>query len=147
MTAKQIIDRETERAEPGPDGCLLTTAYRNASGHGLVAFEGRQRLLHRFVLERRLGRTLSEGEQANHKCHQPACINPVHLYVGTQPENLAHYRLAGLPIARKLSIDQVREIRREIAQGASRRDLADRFGITENAVGLIENDVTWRGVS
>ena len=147
LTAKQVVDREIDRAARSEGGCLLTTAYRNASGHGLVAFGGRQVLLHRFVFEVMFEWELGEGEQVNHACHRPSCINPLHLYVGTQPENLAHYRRAGLSIARKLTIEQVREIRREIAQGTSRRAISDRFGITQGAVGLIERGLTWRGVS
>ena len=62
--------------------CRLTTSWRNASGHGVVAFAGRQLLLlHRLVLEVRLGRELAEGEQANQACQRPACINPYHLYM------------------------------------------------------------------
>ena len=106
----------------------MTTSWRNASGHGVVTFEGRQLLLHRLVLEVRLGRELAEGEQANHACHRPACINPDHLYVGTQRENLQHYCRAGLPPARKLTPAAVREIRRRHTEGASRRTEARRGG-------------------
>ena len=33
-----------------------------------------------MALEYRLGRPLAKGEQANHRCHRKACINPDHLY-------------------------------------------------------------------
>ncbi len=81
MSKAQVVEHELSRAT-AEGACRLTTSWRNASGHGVVTFAGRQLLLHRLALEVRLGRELAEDEQANHACHRPACINPEHLYVG-----------------------------------------------------------------
>ena len=100
-------------------------------------------LLTRLVLGVRLGRDLKDDEQANHSCHQPSCINPEHLCVGTQQDNMGHYRRAGLPTARKLTLDAVREIRRQLKDGKSKPKIAAQFGVTVRAVRFIELDETW----
>lgn len=147
MSAAAVVARELDRAVRKPNGCLLTVAYKKESGHGVVTFGGTTVLLTRLVLSVRLGRDLKDDEQANHSCHQPSCINPNHLYLGTQPENIKHYRQAGLPTARKLTIDAVREIRRQLEAGKPKSKIAAQFGVTSRAVRFIDLDETWHGVS
>ena len=142
MSKAQVVEHELSRATAA-GACRLTTSWRNASGHGVVTFAGRQLLLHRLVLEVRLGRVLAEGEQANHACHRPACINPDHLYVGSQKENVQHYSRAGLAPARRLTARAVSEIRRRHAEGASQTALGREFRVTQGAIHWIVKGVTW----
>lgn len=44
--------------------------------------------LHRKVLEFKMGRPLAPGMYACHTCDTPGCINPEHLYEGTQSQNM-----------------------------------------------------------
>lgn len=60
--------------------------------YGVILIRYRPRYVHRLMLEISLGRSLERGEQALHHCDFPRCINPAHLWVGTQADNLADMR-------------------------------------------------------
>lgn len=70
---------------------------RQRSGYGCVAYPGLRRPIgaHRVALELKLGRALEPGEQACHACDNPPCCNPLHLFVGSQTDNLADMRSKG----------------------------------------------------
>lgn len=60
------------------------------TGYGQVrAGADRGKLAHRAALEKKLGRPIRPGYQANHTCDVKLCINPEHLYEGTQLQNVA----------------------------------------------------------
>jgi hypothetical protein len=67
-------------------GCWNWTAHRNNKGYGVLRFRNERAYAHRvslIVFRRvRLGR-----KWALHRCDNPSCINPSHLYRGTCTEN------------------------------------------------------------
>lgn len=87
MSKAEVMAYELSRAIPD-NGCLITKAALTGAGYGAVTLRGQLVALHRLSLETRLGRSLQKGEQANHTCHRRACINPDHLYAGTQQDNI-----------------------------------------------------------
>lgn len=67
--------------------CIEWPYRRNKKGYGQVRSDGKMRLAHRVALEKRLGRKLLRDELVLHSCHNPPCINPAHLRIGTVAEN------------------------------------------------------------
>lgn len=59
--------------------CWLYEGCKSERGYGRFTYEGRNWSAHRFawiVLE---GRSIAEGEQLDHLCRVPSCVNPNHL--------------------------------------------------------------------
>jgi hypothetical protein len=66
--------------------CWYYTGTLNNRGYGLIDVNRKKMSAHRVALSNALGRPL-QG-QANHICDEPTCINPSHLYEGTQSDNI-----------------------------------------------------------
>lgn len=70
--------------------CWLWTGYVKPSGHGLTTWGGRPIHAHRLAWILKRGE-IADGMCINHKCHNPLCCNPNHMYVGTREQNMADY--------------------------------------------------------
>lgn len=83
-------------AKAGPDECWIWTASRNATGYGTIQAEGglRPLLSHRVVYELTCG-PIPAGMNVLHRCDNPACCNPDHLWLGSQIENIADMNIKG----------------------------------------------------
>lgn len=73
----------------GPEGCWPWLGVRNASGHGRVNRErGSPLYTHRVAYELSSGVRLAKGDLVCHRCDNPPCCNPAHLFVGTAADNI-----------------------------------------------------------
>ena len=92
-------------------------------------------LAHRVALAKELGRALLPDEVARHTCDNPRCVNPKHLVVGSQADNIRD--TAGKPKStvrtRVLTDVEVVELR-ALKGTATQSELAKQFGISRMAV-------------
>jgi hypothetical protein len=102
---------------------------------------------------------VANGRKANgvhvcHRCDTPSCVNPDHLWAGTNRDNISDrdgkgraYRPSGSKnINARLTADDVRAIRAACAAGANRTHLAKHYGITFSNVMQIQSRRAWRHV-
>lgn len=134
-----------------PDtGCWVWALSRFASGYGNTFFRGKSMQAHRAYWMKFRG-DIPDGLHVLHRCDNRACVNPEHLFIGTQTDNMADMRAKGRdryvqgvahPAAR-LSECDVREIRKRRAAGELLASIAAAFGITKSHTGEICSRKSW----
>jgi hypothetical protein len=128
----------------GTDDCWEWLGRSNDDGYGKISWSGKDLSAHRLSFEMTFGE-IPNGMEVLHKCDNPPCVNPNHLFLGTQTDNIRDMKQKkrGAEGERmgsaKLSSAQVEEIRQRYAKG----------GITTRALGKeynVDGSWVWRVV-
>jgi len=124
---------------------------RTPAGYGACGAGGNI-LAHRRSYEFFVG-PIPEGAIICHKCDNPGCVNPDHLYAGTSKTNSldrVRRKPNSFPVGEKhhlthLTNDDVRMIRR-LEKFIGQREIAKTFGICKSSVANIQGKRTWAHV-
>ncbi len=81
----------------GANGCWVWTATTRA-GYGIFWKDGRKQSAHRVSWEIANGQAPPAELEVCHRCDNPPCVNPWHLFLGTHSENM----LDGVAKGRKI---------------------------------------------
>jgi hypothetical protein len=131
-------------------GCWNWVAY-STEGYGrLTTYGGKQVKANRLSAHVFFDFDIDSELQINHKCDNSLCVNPKHLYAGTQSQNIQEAydrdrknRNQGIDNGQnKLSEDQVLQIRKD-AKYDTNRNVADKYGISCGLVSMIVNKKRW----
>lgn len=131
------------------NGCWEYTGALNNKGYGTIkrypegSSERRTFSVHRYVYQHVVG-GIPEGLLVLHKCDNPKCFNPSHLFLGTHQDNMddakAKGRMLGGPGAGKLTVDDERAIRHLYhAESCNQRALAKYFGVSQQHISRVVN--------
>jgi hypothetical protein len=135
---------------PSIGNCFLWTAYRNPLGYGTIMIDKSPQYAHRVSWWLAHG-TFPDG-CVLHKCDNPSCVRPCHLFIGTIADNIrdmtlkrrvAHSEKHGHA---KLSNEEALVMIRRKRLGESTRFLAREYGISQMAVSRAGRK-TWLDVS
>lgn len=90
----RLLDRFVLNTKKTPNGCVEWSLMRNKNGYGKILAFGEKRLSHRISYELFVG-PIPDGFYVCHRCDNPSCCNPSHLFVGTQKDNLGDAKRKG----------------------------------------------------
>ena len=138
-------------------GCIISAYSKNKLGYAQLGYKGKVVLHHRLVycLVNNLELASIAGLVVMHSCDTPGCINPSHLQLGTQQDNMtdkvSKRRQAGptgeLHGKVKLTADQVLAIRTLYAAGRhTQADLANIYPVTREAIRDIILRKRWKHI-
>lgn len=143
--------RIEERFIPEPNsGCWIWLAGLNDNGYAILHLRKIQESnvrIHRFVYEKCRGKKLPKKIFACHSCDVPCCINPFHIFAGTQLDNLRDCKKKGRNNrgtkngGNKLSEDQVRAIR---ADPSDPKKIALQYDVDPTHIYAIKRRHVWK---
>lgn len=134
-------------------GCHEWTRGKNSKGYGYLRFDGEDVRAHRLAFR------LAFGDFADrlrlmvlHKCDNPACCNPAHLFAGTHADNMKDMQAKGRGVKQsgsrnnyaRLNEDAVRRIRSMRAAGRPVAEIASHFNVHQTTVSKVITRATWR---
>lgn len=130
-----------------PDQCWPWKGFLSERGYGRTWINDKAFYAHRVIfalanpglIELEAPKDKSEGKFVLHRCDNPVCCNPAHLFLGTHLDNMRDKVLkhrspdySGDKGPRcKLTMDQARQARALRQEGAKIKTLAEMFGISE----------------
>ena len=145
---KTVKERFDIYSLPGP-GCWQWLGYKDNNGYGRLNVKGKPMLASRVSYLLHYGE-VPEGHYVCHKCDNPSCVNPEHLFAGTQADNVADMhnkgrdRKRGMPgskhHASKLNDTAVKEIRQSDAPDSF---FAKKFGVSRATIHAVRKGKTW----
>lgn len=117
-------------------------------GYGVLKFEGKTIRAHRAMWEKTHQKAMPRNRNALHKCDNPPCVNPDHIWPGTQAENVFDMHRKGRNSAgRTLTEAQVTEMKRLYRTGKYRqRDVETLFNSSKGQMSRIMNRKIWAWV-
>ena len=139
------------------DQCWEWNANKLPKGYGMIGAGGRlnrrQAYAHRVAYQLYVGE-IPKGMLVCHRCDNPSCVNPTHLFLGTQKDNIQdcvkkgrnkNGNSKGEKNGRaKLTVEDVLVIR---ASTLTSKKLALEYGVTAENIGLVRRGITWKCVS
>lgn len=130
----------------GPStGCHIWQGAVQNNGYGQIRREGKLYLVHRWVYAEHHGLCMFEidGEVVRHSCDTRLCVNPQHLVLGTQSQNMHDKKRPG-KIVKKLTREDAAAIKVRLGSGEVLRTIAKDFGVSTTMISNIKRGRAWR---
>jgi len=129
-----------------PDKCWVWTGATNGK-YGWFWFDGRPMMAHRFAWLLAIG-GVEDGLLVCHRCDNPPCVNPAHLFLGTTQDNTADRHTKGrshgpqganhaMAMLREADIPAIRQDARPS------RLLGRIYGVSKTQILRIKNRKSW----
>lgn len=149
---EQIVKRFFNKVDKS-EGCWNWTALRSKQGYGRLTALRKDYTAHRMSWIIHNGE-IPEGLFVCHRCDNPSCVNPDHLFLGNAKDNAIDRNHKNRhrddngdkhPCA-KLSNSQVLDIRKKLEQGIQGKKLAKEFNISRMTISNIKLGKKWKSV-
>jgi len=130
------------------EACWPWMGTRTHNGYGQFRAAGRATCAHRVAWELTSG-PIPTGVFVCHRCDNRLCCNPAHLFLGTAADNSNDMVAKGRSNKGqrnpnvKLTVESVRNIRKDAEAGSSDKSLAARHGVSRGAIRLVLIRENW----
>ncbi len=134
--------------------CWEWQGRKDKNGYGVMAVRIKGQKItfaHRLSYFFQFGR-LPQNLKVCHQCDNPSCVNPNHLFLGTQQDNLAdmvqkrRHGFGERNAMAKLKESDVLKIRKLLSQGLTKTSIAKQFNVTDMVVGKISRRELWKHI-
>ena len=130
------------------DKCWLWTACLDKDGYGVGAINTKKIAAHRISWLLYHG-DIKDGHYILHNCHNPSCVNPLHLRQGTQYDNIQDQIKLGTNVGKRkitalLNPDKVRYIR---TSNKSIIELSTELSVSKHCIWDALHKRSWKDVN
>lgn len=144
------------------DECWEWKAYKDTNGYGILRINPKTYRAHRISWVLHYGEIPAcdsyHGMCVLHRCDNPACVNPHHLFLGTHKDNMGDMRDKGRGVtpdakgerqgSHKLTEEEVKEIREKyIPLVYTQRMLAAEYGVVRETIHAVLTRRNWKHVA
>lgn len=133
----------------GDDECWPWSGAKCAKGYGMFRMETKRLIRsHRYMYMVKNG-GIPNKMLVCHKCDNPSCCNPKHLFVGTDSDNMTDMVKKGRNLpgkwANKLTPQTVIEIR-NLAGVVTQKELAERYNVKQSTINSVIRRINWKHI-
>ena len=146
------VDFESKIAPLTESGCHIWMGAVNGNGYGQLKDGGKFWQAHRYSWFINNGE-IPEGMCVLHKCDIPLCVNPQHLFIGTQIENIRDRTRKGRSAREdrfghknhqsKLTVDNVSQIKKLLRSGLTQGEIAAKYKVHQTTISRIKLNKAW----
>ena len=156
ITCKKTLKRFTDKIQK-TDTCWIWNGTRQTKGYGQLWYNGKLHSAHRISYAIYNG-GIEPDKVVMHTCDNPNCVNPEHLKLGTQSDNMQDAkkknRAFNIPPRKgeennktKLNEEKVLKIRELYEQGnITQLELSNMYGVTKTAIHFIIKRKNWKHI-
>ena len=148
MDIERVKERLYSHTVLSDDESCWTWLGAHARGYGNIKVDGKTQRTTRVSYMVHIG-AIPEGQHVLHHCDNPSCVNPYHLFLGTQKDNIKDMKQKGRCAhgerhgQSKLTDNQVQAIHEQKTDGESVRDIAASLGVHKSTISRILNGQQW----
>jgi len=146
MPSKSIQERiEGNIVIDEATGCHNWNKCLSRDGYGQIQINGKPKLVHRVSYEIYKGK-IPVGMCVCHRCDNPKCCNPEHLFLGTNQQNTADMIAKGRrgKCGAILTLEKAREIREKYIETTTCKELATEYGVSYHVIYAIITNRNWK---
>lgn len=130
--------------------CCEWIGTKNIAGYGILSYK-KHYYAHRYSYEKKHG-IINEGMFVCHKCDNPSCVNPDHLFIGTPKDNSQDMANKGRSSKGEkngtatMSNNTVIKIKELINLGMKNKEISLKLNVRADRVSSIRHSVSWKSI-